>query len=275
MARPHEYIGVSGVVDQEQQAQLEEMFAEFELRKWRQLQLGVKATHKPQWLEIENKYGREWYPVGNEITNALRRSSMTVGVAQVCFDSELVYDPEYRRSFLLSGPGKARLTWLDGIQFDMLPDWCNTPAIVNDRYDEAMLRLEDSTKELSVLLQCQAEIMQYHTPAKVVEALAGLAVDYVLFDASGGRGVRMDTDALLPYIEAVRNRSELDSLGVAVGGGLNAEAVRSELPKILRHFPDVSWDAEGRLHPVNVDGKRPLDMRACHEYLEASAEVLR
>lgn len=284
MARPHEYIGVSGVVNQEQQAELEEMFAEFGLRKWRQLQLGVKATHKPQWLEIENKYGREWYPVGWDILHSIQtEDTKAIGAVQIFMDTELVSDEDYRVAFLNRVVGITALYWLTRVQFDLLPDWCENFNLTSDLLDKCdklyagRLPSQKSDPSLTRVLQCQASIMDEHSPQEIASALAafGKKLDYVLFDASGGRGLRMEPDVLLPYIEAVYDRPDLDHLDVAVGGGLNAEVVRAELPKILRHFPDVSWDAEGQLHPVNADGKRPLDMRACREYFEASAEVLR
>ncbi len=282
MARPHEYIGVSGVVNQEQQAEIEAMFVETGLADRRTLQLGVKATHKPQYLGIENKYGKEWYPVGREIDDALRWSAnktwSSIGMAQVCFDSERVHDTHYREDFLWKALGRAAGIghfWLNGIQFDMMPDWCTHPEAVRETLASGVYFLEDRAKQLSIVLQCQADIMNQHSPKEIANALGGLYPDYVLFDASGGRGARMNPDALLPYIEAVYDDSKLVDIGVAVGGGLNAEVVRTELPKILRRFPDVSWDAEGQLHPVNADGKRPLDMQVVREYFEASAEVLR
>lgn len=289
MARPHEYIGVSGVVNQEQQAELEEMFAEFGLRDQRALQLGIKATHKTQYLGVENKYGSEWYPVGAQAKNVLRRNALDdwvyrkdlMGVAQVCYDASEVYDRDYRRMFLFRMLGTSAIqTWLTGVQFDMLPDWCGhrmlaglAKEVIED--DVAFLGDDSTYRPLTVTLQCQGDIMNAHTPSKIAETLTQFPhLDYVLFDASGGRGVRMNSETLLPYIEAVYDRPDLNHLDVAVGGGLNAEVVRAELPKILRHFPDVSWDAEGQLHPVNAEGKRPLDMTVCREYLEACAEVL-
>lgn len=278
MTRSPEYIGVSGVVNQEQQRELEEMFADAGLTDRRNLQLGVKATHKPQYEGIENRYGREWYPVGREIDDALRWSpgkSWSIGMAQVCFDSERVHDTAYREDFLWKALGNAAgisYFWLNGIQFDMMPDWCAHPEVVRETLANGVYFLEDRAKQLSTVLQCQAEIMERHSPQEIARAVGSFGVDYVLLDASGGRGLRMNPDALLPYIEAVYNNTK--RVGVAVGGGLNAEVVRAELPKILRHFPDVSWDAEGQLHPVNSEGKRPLDMRVCRDYLEACAEVL-
>lgn len=301
MARPHEYIGVSGVVNQEQQAELEEVFAETGLADKRKLQLGVKATHKAQYLGIENKYGREWYPVGHEINEVMGYSPNVMGVAQVCLDPELTHDDVYRRAFLERSLGTAAWQWVTGIQYDMVPNWCCQADLIDTMVAEAALVVNEShfpafeqvpyldgrallyrgavdpkATLRTVTLQCQNDVMNHHTPRELAERLSRIPeLDYALLDASGGRGIRLNPDALLPYLEAIYDNPHLSRLGVAIGGGLNAEVVRTELPKILRHFPDVSWDAEGQLHPVNADGKRPLDMQVVREYFEASAEVLR
>lgn len=272
MKKP-EYIGISGVVCREQQAELETMFKSVGLHTKRMLQLGVKATHKTHWLGVVNKYGPEWYPIGNDIGTCTYDSIGTTRVAQACLDDDLVYDGTYRAQFVSTL--LERTDW-NGVQFDMLPDWCvESGATIAGEVAVQTHQVLDDWLPATVTLQCQAEIMQQHTPAEIACALTGIqGLSYVLFDASGGRGVRMNPDALLPYIEAVRENLLLDDVGIAVGGGLNAEVVRQELPKILRHFPVISWDAEGQLHPVNGDGKRPLDMQVVKEYLEACAEVL-
>ncbi len=278
MSKRREYVGISGVVNQEQQDELEQIHGEVGLADKRVLQFGVKATHKPQYLGIENRYGREWYPVGDEIVDVLRYSPNSTGVAQVCFDSERVHDAAYREEFLWRALGSTTHRWLTGLQFDMMPDWVGDSCATSETIENGVYYLEDSAKDLTITLQCQGEIMKRHSPAQIAEALATQAlrpIDYVLFDASCGRGVRMNADALLPYVEAIHAHSGLEHLQVAVGGGLNGEVVRAELPKITKYFPDVSWDAEGQLHPANSDGKRPLDMRMCRDYIEASADVVR
>lgn len=274
MEKRPEYIGISGVVNKDQQAELVEMFDALGLHQQRVLQLGVKATHKTQWLGIENKYGREWYPVGSEIDQALQNGMGTTGVAQICFDSELVHSNYYRREFIVRALARTTHSWLTGVQFDMLP-WFDNPNILDETLPNGVYYLEDSAKDITVTLQCQGDIMQQHTPIEIADMLARYPqLDYVLFDNSCGRGIQMNADELLPYIHTVNTHNDLQDLHVAVGGGLNARVVRAELPKVLRHFPQVSWDAEGQLHPVNNQARRPLDMQMTKEYLEACAEVL-
>ncbi len=99
------YVGVSGVVSPDIQAELETIACRAGLFGiGRALALGVKAVHKTQILDTENKYGRSWFPVGREeFANALADSSPatnTIAVAQVYIDADYVGDDAYRRMFI-------------------------------------------------------------------------------------------------------------------------------------------------------------------------------
>lgn len=268
------YIGVSGVVDAYQQeivAQLSDSSGLFDMG--RALVLGVKATHKTQILDIENKYGPEWYPVGGQefsraIDPGVTPGKPIIGVAQAYLEKDLAGDPDYRNRFV-SRLAERGAPWLQGIQFDMLP-W---------HTDESMLPFLEKIKDehgLKIFLQCHNNAMDELGSSGVAHRLHryGTAIDYLLFDASHGTGKRLDVDRLRSFVGSIYVSSWLGHVGVAVAGGLDAVTVREELPRLLDDFPDVSWDAEGRLHPATPRGTRPLDMRAVREYLRASAEVL-
>lgn len=268
-----EYIGVSGVVCEAQQEELKKLFEQLALDKQRVLQLGIKATHKPQFLDIENKYGRAWYPVGDEIAHTLhpiQPDTPMTAVAQVAFEPELVRSSTYQRAFLEKLAARTT-NWLTGVQYDMVP-WTDD--------DMDISKLITTTKEtmgedIVVTLQCQGAIMERHSPRDVSERLKRMDdLAFVLFDSSCGRGMPMNTEQLLPYIQATADTADLAHIGIAVGGGLNAENVHMKMPLLLREFPQLSWDAEGQLHPVNRQGERPLDMDVCRAYLGVSAEVL-
>lgn len=113
-------------------------------------------------------------------------------------------------------------------------------------------------------------------PQGVARRLGSCAhvLDYVLFDASHGTGKRLDTVALQPFIEEAYSTFDSTQTGIAIAGGLNATNVRDDLPDLIARYPQLSWDAEGQLHPVNRDGKRPLDLTAAKDYLRASSEIL-
>lgn len=268
--RPQPYIGISGVTNVEQQARLFNYFQEQGLDQYRNLALGVKATHKTQILDTENKYGREWYPVGEEeFARALEPRSGSMNVAQMFLDPNYVDNPVYRKEFI----GRIRrrgAKWLEAMQFDMLP-W--------DTDTTLLPFIEEVKREsgLKMLLQAHSEIMQSLGPENIVRILGRYAgaLDYILFDASHGKGVRLNTDALRPFLEEAYGSEELQAVGIGVAGGLNSAVVSEDLPGLIQKYPTISWDAEGRLHPTNAAGLRPIGMDMAQSYIIASAEVLR
>lgn len=278
--RPPAYVGVSGVISPAQQDELLDLTLESGLAAHRRLLLGVKAVHKTQFLGVPNKYGADWYPIGAQaFTDALRPVWPRVdgvagwGVAQVYLDVEHVGDPDYRTKFMNKILFRGR-PWLAGIQFDMLP-W---------HIDATMYAFLADLKEasgLSLLVQCHGPAMTLLGPDGAAQELArmGEFVDYALFDASHGTGTRLDVERLHGFVDAAYSIAGLDRTGVAVAGGLNGATVREDLPRLLAQFPDLSWDAEGALHPVafaagGVMVERPLDFALVRDYLSASAHVL-
>jgi len=267
------YVGVSGVVSPEIQTSLETIATEIGLhRKDRLLALGVKAVHKTQFLDIENKYGSEWYPVGEEaFKNALRHDNPnpnTIAVAQSYLDIEQVDSWQYRQMFLKRIVERGR-PWLQAIQFDMLP-WHLNPGIWGF--------LEDVKEQgLEVFLQAHKHSMETlgaRDTARLIGRYANKGIiDYVLFDSSHGTGKRLDTNSLRPFIAEAYDRFEPTKTGVAIAGGLNQQVVSEDLPALIAEYPNLSWDAEGQLHPVDVYGKKPLNLDIAADYLCASSNL--
>jgi hypothetical protein len=254
----------------QQQTELLDYFTKQGLDEHRDLALGVKATHKTQFLDQENKYGSEWYPVGEDgFAGALEPQADTLRVAQIYFDADYVSDAAYKDAFMrrLRRRGAA---WLNAVQFDMLP-W---------HEDSSLLHFVEQVKcetDFTVLIQAHDDAMRSLGPDKIARRLGEYAhaIDYVLFDASHGKGVRLNTDTLRPFLETTYASDELSAIGVGVAGGLNSQIVSEDLPTLVQEYHDLSWDAEGQLHPVAATGARPIDMYAAKSYLGASAKVLR
>lgn len=279
------YVGISGVTGALQQRTTELLWDTLRIPD-RRLLLGVKAVHNTQWLDRPNKYGTSWYPVGaDDFADALLPRGESYGVAQMYLDPDTIAEnPDYPTAFVDRVMERGR-RWLNAIQFDMLP---------YDQTDAAQWReLFDHIHEhkLDVIVQCHKRAMAAG-PEAAIERIKSLGkVDYVLFDASHGKGVEMDPEALLPFLEAAHHDRTLSgnrtSFGVA--GGLSEERVRRHLPRIVSAFPDTSWDAEGKLHPtpvqlVNSDtgrevwsvaSKGALNTGLGWQYMQASADVLR
>lgn len=92
--------------------------------------------------------------------------------------------------------------------------------------------------------------------------------EYALFDPSGGEGRPFDIDEASSVLSAlVDSRLEM---AWGVTGGLCAENV-GRLAPLLDIYPQLSWDAEGKLRTPATD---VLDLLACQRFLAASAQLL-
>lgn len=269
------YVGISGITSPETQNKLETVAREAGLfENNRILALGVKATHKTQFLDIENKHGNEWYPVGeNEFRNALSHSKLnadTIAVAQTYLDINRVNDGNYRKEFVerIKRRGEA---WLQAIQFDMLP-WHNDSKMLD--FIEHLKTTD--TSDIKIFLQCHENAMNDLGPKGVVDRLGHYAiyVDYILFDSSHGTGKELDVTRLDNYLYEASSNLDTSRTGLAVAGGLDEKNVKNYLPSLLSKYPKLSWDAEGKLHPNNSYGKRPLDLSLAIEYIKASSDII-
>ena len=136
------YVGVSGVSNMEQQEFIYRTAIDSGIDRYDyNLLLGVKATEKTQWLDLPNKYGADWYPVGEDMRNAHSRTiddlvqtdDLALPAVQMFFGS-LADDPELAKHFteriLDRSSGWIRYAY-DGstagwpaLQFDRFP-WMN------------------------------------------------------------------------------------------------------------------------------------------------------
>lgn len=259
------YVGVSGVTRGYQCTVINAIADSIGLVDDRDLLLGVKATHKTLMLGTKNKYGADWYPVGDSIGRVPRACtgmpSWVKPVAQVFMEDPA--DKGYRDEFTgrlvdRCGPG------MYGIQYDLLP-W-HEPHLTDD-LSEYLADVHDSG---------YAVYLQVHAPAMALGAAVAARrfaayapyVDHVLFDSSHGTGQRLDAARLREFLDAFSGVN----VGLGVAGGLGPDVPLADL---LADYPHLSWDAEGNLHPPRPDGSRRLDLGLVEDYLRASAHTLR
>lgn len=288
--RSKPYVGVSGVVNLKRRepsglvvTEPQQLFLEAAavksglLETGRRLALGAKAVHQTQWSDEPfvrggETYGPEWYPVGaDQFRDAMsykRKHPQTFGVMQMYFDRRQVHDFGYRTVFLARTAYRAR-KWAEGVQFDSLP-W---------HEDDRLLQLFEQAKgplDLETIVQCHEGAMKSLGPRGAADKLGHYAdaLDYVLFDASHGMGKTLDIDTLDPFLEEAYSSDKLSRVGFAVAGGLDAQTVQELLPALLEKYPDLSWDAERKLHPLNNVGTRPLQMDEVKKYFRASTMAL-
>ena len=82
----------------------------------------------------------------------------------------------------------------------------------------------------------------------------------------------------MSFLEAAYSDRDFQAMGTNFGiaGGLHGENVAELLDEVLVDFPEVSWDAEGRLHNKipSEGGDGSLNLEETKKYLQASIDVL-
>ncbi|MEI6528473.1 MAG: hypothetical protein WCO10_02255 [bacterium] len=132
-----------------------------------------------------------------------------------------------------------------------------------------------SRKQIEVILQIGKKAIEEadNDPEEVVcrlEEYAGV-IDRVLLDRSMGQGIGMDADFLLPFIRTIKR--VLPYLGLGVAGGLGPGTMGLVEP-LVKEFPDVSIDAQGRLRSSG-SALDPVDWEIAEKYLVEALKLLR
>ncbi len=129
---------------------------------------------------------------------------------------------------------------------------------------------------LKIVLQVGPQAFEKvrHDPRILGERLRllyGESVDYVLLDASAGRGKPFLAQDLVPYINAIKNAD--DRFNIAVAGGLGPGKI-VELIKLVAIFGDcLSWDAQGGLRPSG-DAHDPIEWPMAFQYIYETLGVV-
>jgi len=128
-----------------------------------------------------------------------------------------------------------------------------------------------SSKNKHLILQIGAQAMeQVPDLQEFVERLEKYTsvVDSILVDQSAGKGKSLDP---AKGGEILRMVSKHSSLGLGIAGGLNAQTL-DVLKSLIRRFPNLSIDAEGRLRTSQPEDA--LDMEKTHAYLRGAYALL-
>ena len=96
-----------------------------------------------------------------------------------------------------------------------------------------------------------------------------LCLDYVLLDKSMGQGKLMDASFLLSFLKPLSK--DMPHLGLIVAGGLGPDTLHLVKP-IIKKFPQISLDAQGRLRP-SKNALDPIDWQMAGSYLEQAYQL--
>lgn len=233
---------------------------------------GVKASTKTQLFLQQNRYGNLWYPVGNDIANwFLRLRAMTFydGIVHLNSDSAeplallglaRLIDERCTRARVNIAAGQTNVSQerlVGGYQFNDV-DW-----VSNDLSGMIPYLAKDTDPyaehPVVVILQANADVLRYSPDqlAKAAKRYDQLCDLRILLDGSGGQGIPLNQDFLLPYCEALYQ----EEIAFGIAGGLNGDTVEQLAAKILRKYPKVvSVDGESGFRD-NYDSRHPAASR--------------
>lgn len=143
-----------------------------------------------------------------------------------------------------------------GLQLNVLP-WMEV------NYAPLFVRLKREYPHIALILQAHRLTMEY-SPQRIADRLQGLAVDYILFDASQSRAIAYIPEEIELYIKAVCQARP--DVNVVVAGGLCGPEMERLFAPLVQKFPALSCDAFGRLQdPITHE----LSWARVKDYLSA------
>ncbi len=134
-----------------------------------------------------------------------------------------------------------------------------------------------SQDNLQIILQINKQAFDEvgNNPKQLVEKLTKYVYDdtvhRVLLDKSMGRGVGMDAQALLPFVEAIK--TDLPQIGVGIAGGLGPQTYKLAEP-ILKLHNDISVDAQGKLRSSG-NALDPIDWNMAGAYITQMINMIK
>lgn len=253
------YIGITDFTSLEQVIRMLEVFWKHKLSgSQRELHVGVMMSFKTL-NDIETKWSKA-FPPKEAIADIFRQ-----------YDNDAYYCLHYAdydrntKSTDLAHALEYAGPLVSAIQLDMpWPD----PGMVASA-------IHMSGKQVEVILQVGKNAIEEakNDPAEVVrrlEAYEGI-IHRVLLDKSMGRGLGMDAVGLIPFAQAIRGR--FPNLGLVAAGGLGPDSIGLVEP-LVKEFPDLSIDAQGKLRPSG-NALDPIDWDMAGTYLVNALKLLK
>lgn len=249
------YVGVTGFMAQNEVGIALAAHSRY-IKTPHKLMVGVLASSKTVRGEKNKWPGR--FPLFNDIGDIFVNNPSALNLVHYSTDI-----PDTLASQLSFIADELTGTHLQGFQLNV--KW---PAIAE------MRKFHDETeRKYRIVLQVGGGAMKHcdddpFTVASMVLQYGDL-IDDVLIDPSGGLGKPFDTQKGLAYLRAIRDIGSKVNLGIA--GGLGPRQME-HLEPIVREFPNVSFDAEGRLRDPKTDALSPLYVSG---YLADSGALLK
>lgn len=251
----------------------------------RQVIMGIQATEKTQIHDIENRYGKDWHPVGNTMRHYwgwYANRMLHINTDNKVPESVATIARIMLERTIVAGWDETEM----GSQYPALESKCNKVQFNNlpfHEYDyrqvfKNIVKKSDPISPVyvnSIVLQANAATLDELNPKDFAERVKLYApyIGAVLLDGSGGKGIPLDANKLRPYIDAIYGMS----INVGIAGGLNADTVEPLAGKLLQEYRKLSVDAESglrtRYNPENPKLSK-FSSKKAEEFVEAVTQLL-
>jgi hypothetical protein len=251
------YIGITDFTDFEQVKSMLNVFREHRRRVTRRkLHVGVMMSFKTLH-GIETRWS-EVFPPKEWIADIFGSDDVLNCLHYADYSKSDGFWQDLTQAISYGGIG------IHAVQLDMI--WPDPGEVAN--------ALHASRKRIQVILQIGKQAIEQanHDPQTIVQKLEnyGGVIHRVLLDKSMGRGLGMDALGLIPFVREINQR--LPNLGIGVAGGLGPNTMHLVEP-LVREFPNLSIDAQGKLRPSG-DAHDPINWVMAKNYLIEALKVL-
>lgn len=256
------YIGFTGITDSEDLTKI--LTTSVPRNSTHHVMVGVLASDKTLRGEQNKWPGR--YPIKEKLASVFVGHERTINLIHLHTESattQLLRNMEIVHELGVFNFGS--VSQLCGFQLNVR--W---PEIrVLERYRKTY---DTENRRMIIVLQVGKGAMEEvhwdanHMAERVKEY--GNLIDYILVDPSGGRGIKFNPALIAPCLQAIKERCRQE-LRPVVAGGLGPETFNLVEP-LLKEFPDISIDAEGKL--MDSDGR--LSVEATKIYLNRSFDMM-
>ncbi len=237
------YVGVTGFMHEAEVSAALDALDQLPHPPQRKLMVGVLASSKTL-AGKPNKWPNR-YPKPEEIARLFTENPYVVNLIHYATDDRDTLADQLVEVMRLGGE------WIDGFQLNIR--WPDPASLIGFEHLRIVLQLGSGAMQ---------DIGDDPVAAAVrLDAYRGLITD-VLIDASGGRGVPLNTNLAAKFVRAIRTRHP--QLGVGIAGGLCASNVDSLRP-FLMQYPWTSIDAEGKLRTPQPEDR--LDISEMRKYI--------
>lgn len=249
------YIGITGFM--KRQEIIEVMSVVPKKMEKRKIMIGVLASGKTLKGGL-NKYPNHYPPVLT-ISQIFLRDYRSLNLIHYHTEREKNLEEQLLFLTALAGPNcqgfQLNMAWPDPASLERFHSYFKTGyrrTIVLQIGSEAFAKIDYSPDVLT---------------DKITGEYCGL-IDYILLDLSGGKEMPFNPEFIGRCLHVLSQKNLY--IGIGIAGGLGPDNV-GLIASLIKLYPDLSWDAEGRLRDEN--GK--LDLEKTKNYLIESLAILK